>query len=58
VANVQSILAASNLVQLGFHRAADVIGGFEAWKRGGFPVAPCRRAALAVDGLPGTGPPQ
>jgi rhodanese-related sulfurtransferase len=53
-----SILAASNLVQLGFHRAGDVIGGFEAWKHGGFPVAPCRRAPFAVDGLPGTGPPE
>src|SRR5437763_1596694 len=27
-----SILATSNLVQLGFYRAGDVIGGFEAWR--------------------------
>ncbi|MGZ4307356.1 MAG: rhodanese-like domain-containing protein, partial [Solirubrobacteraceae bacterium] len=53
-----SILAASNLVRLGFDRASDVIGGFEAWKHDGFPIAPCSRAPLAVDGLPGTGPPE
>ena len=52
-----SILAASNLVQLGFYRAADVIGGFEAWRHVGLPVARCRRPPFAVDGLPGTGPP-
>lgn len=27
-----SILAASNLIQLGFDRTGDVIGGFESWK--------------------------
>jgi rhodanese-related sulfurtransferase len=52
-----SILAASNLVQLGFHRAADVIGGFEAWKEDGLPVAPCRRRLAATDALPGTARP-
>jgi len=53
-----SILAASNLVQLGFYRAADVIGGFEAWKEHGLPVAPCRHRPLESGGLPGTGPPE
>ena len=52
-----SVLAASNLVQLGFHRAGDVIGGFEAWKDNGLPIAPCRRRSATVDVLPGTGPP-
>jgi rhodanese-related sulfurtransferase len=53
-----SILAAGNLVQLGFHRTGDVIGGFEAWKRSGLPVAPCRRRLSMVGALPGTGPPE
>lgn len=53
-----SILAASNLVQLGFHRAADVIGGFEAWTEAGLPIAPCRQRPSLVGGLPGTGPPE
>lgn len=52
-----SILAASNLVQLGFYRASDVIGGFEAWEATGLPVAPCPPRVSAVPGLPGTGPP-
>jgi rhodanese-related sulfurtransferase len=47
-----SILAAATLAELGFE-AADVVGGFEAWKAAGLPVssAPPRR-----DGLPGLGP--
>jgi rhodanese-related sulfurtransferase len=53
-----SILAASNLVQLGFHRAADVIGGFEAWQHNGLPVAPSSPPASAAGALPGTGPPE
>jgi rhodanese-related sulfurtransferase len=52
-----SILAARNLVQLGFHRAGDVVGGFEAWKDAGLPVAPSRRRLSPVEALPGTGPP-
>jgi rhodanese-related sulfurtransferase len=52
-----SILAASNLVQLGFYRAADVIGGFESWKVNGLPVVPYRRRLSTVGALPGTGPP-
>ncbi len=51
-----SILAASNLVKLGFHRAGDVIGGFEAWKHNGLPVVPAR--PVTAEALPGTGPPE
>jgi rhodanese-related sulfurtransferase len=53
-----SILAASNLVQLGFYRAGDVIGGFESWKDNGLPIAPCRHRLSTVGALPGTGPPE
>jgi rhodanese-related sulfurtransferase len=49
-------LAASNLVRLGFHRAGDVIGGFEAWKRHGLPVARPRQPPPAPGTLPGMGP--
>jgi rhodanese-related sulfurtransferase len=34
-----SLLAASTLVDLGFRRAADVVGGFAAWREAGLPVA-------------------
>jgi rhodanese-related sulfurtransferase len=53
-----SILAASNLVQLGFYRAGDVIGGFEAWTDSRLPIAPCRRPAFSAGVLPGAGPPE
>jgi rhodanese-related sulfurtransferase len=53
-----SILAASNLVQLGFSRAGDVIGGFESWKDNGLPIAPCRHRLSTVGALPGTGTPE
>ena len=33
-----SSLAASTLQHLGFHRATDVVGGFEAWAIAGLPV--------------------
>jgi rhodanese-related sulfurtransferase len=35
-----SSLAAATLRQLGFARATDVIGGFEAWAAAGLPVEP------------------
>jgi rhodanese-related sulfurtransferase len=38
----QSSLAAANLRRLGFERATDVAGGFQAWARG--------RAAGELDG--------
>ena len=51
-----SILAAANLVQLGFDRAADVIGGFEAWAADGLPIVPWRPGPAGTEGLPGMGP--
>ena len=36
----QSSLAAGTLQQLGFARATDLVGGFEAWRAAGLPVAP------------------
>jgi rhodanese-related sulfurtransferase len=36
----QSSLAAATLQQLGFSRATDVDGGFQAWRRAGLPVDP------------------
>jgi rhodanese-related sulfurtransferase len=50
-----SILAAEMLLELGFMRSADVIGGFEAWRDAGLPVAPARPTAPGE--LPGMGPP-
>ena len=39
-----SILAAATLVELGFARAGDVVGGFAAWRDAGLPgVRPSRR---------------
>jgi rhodanese-related sulfurtransferase len=51
-----SVLAAATLVELGFTRAADVVGGFAAWREAGLPLA---RVAPRGDGtgeLPGMGP--
>jgi rhodanese-related sulfurtransferase len=50
-----SSLAAAVLVELGFERAGDVIGGFEAWREAGLPVA--RPAAPGPAELPGMAPP-
>jgi rhodanese-related sulfurtransferase len=36
----QSSLAAATLKQLGFLRATDLDGGFQAWRAAGLPVAP------------------
>jgi rhodanese-related sulfurtransferase len=35
-----STLAADSLHRLGLHRATDLTGGFQAWKRAGLPVTP------------------
>jgi len=35
-----SVLAAATLVELGFARAGDVVGGFAAWREAGLPTAP------------------
>ena len=34
-----SVLAAATLAELGYSRAADVVGGFVAWREAGLPVA-------------------
>ena len=39
----QSSLAAANLRRLGFERATDLAGGFQAWRSAGLPVSPARR---------------
>jgi rhodanese-related sulfurtransferase len=39
-AGYQSSLAAATLQQLGFDRATDLAGGFQAWRAAGLPVAP------------------
>jgi rhodanese-related sulfurtransferase len=36
----QSSLAAATLRDLGFARAADLVGGFQAWRSAGLPVEP------------------
>jgi rhodanese-related sulfurtransferase len=36
----QSSLAAITLQELGFSRATDMVGGFQAWRAAGLPVAP------------------
>jgi rhodanese-related sulfurtransferase len=50
-----SSIAAATLQDLGFSRATDLAGGFEAWKEQGMPVA----AAPEIDqeATPGMGPP-
>ena len=53
-----SILAAANLVQLGFYRSGDVIGGFDAWRDNGLPIARRRHRPPTVGVLPGTEPPE
>ncbi len=50
-----SSLAAASLVELGFRHAGDVVGGFEAWRQAGLPVA---AAPAPGDGLPGIGGPE
>jgi rhodanese-related sulfurtransferase len=50
-----SALAAATLVDLGFERAGDVLGGFEAWQAAGLPTT--RPRVPPDDELPGLGPP-
>jgi rhodanese-related sulfurtransferase len=40
----QSSLAAVTLQDLGFARATDLVGGFQAWRAAGLPVEPARAA--------------
>jgi rhodanese-related sulfurtransferase len=49
-----SSLAAASLLELGFTRAGDVIGGFEAWQAAGLPVV---AAPPPGAGPPGLDPP-
>ena len=49
-----SSLAAASLVDLGFTDAADIEGGFQAWREAGLPIGP----APAAEGVPGMGAPQ
>jgi rhodanese-related sulfurtransferase len=51
----QSSLAAATLQQLGFTRATDVDGGFQAWRQAGLPVTPPGAQPLATAGAPGLG---
>jgi rhodanese-related sulfurtransferase len=49
-----SSLAAATLVELGFSRASDVVGGFEAWSAAGLPTADAptlRREPGELDGM-------
>jgi rhodanese-related sulfurtransferase len=50
-----TVLAAATLVDLGFTRAGDVVGGFQAWRAAGLPVAPA--PSPRPDSRPGLGPP-
>lgn len=45
-----SSLAAVTLRQLGFSRATDVVGGFEAWAAAGLPVIPAASARFDSTG--------
>jgi rhodanese-related sulfurtransferase len=53
-----SVLAAATLVDLGFARAGDVIGGYAAWRTAGLVTTPAPRDARGPAGLPGTRAPQ
>ena len=52
-----SVLAAATLVDLGYERAGDVVGGFRAWRDAGLPVAPSPSDGRAPGELAGMGPP-
>jgi len=52
-----SVLAAAQLVELGYERAGDVVGGFDAWRRTGLPWRPADDAPLGPRELAGMRPP-
>jgi rhodanese-related sulfurtransferase len=52
-----SVFAADMLVQLGFARAGDVIGGYEAWQAAGLPTATAPTRRLAPGECAGMSPP-
>jgi rhodanese-related sulfurtransferase len=51
-----SVFAAAMLARLGYRRAADVVGGFEAWRESGLPVVDAARGREPIE-LPGMGDP-
>ena len=51
-----SVFAAASLADLGFERAADVVGGFVAWRDAALPTIPAP-APRPADELQGMGPP-
>ena len=53
-----SVLAAATLVELGFTRAGDVIGGYAAWREAGLTTAPAPGHRRASDELAGMRPGQ
>ncbi len=53
-----SVLAAATLADLGFSRAGDVIGGFEAWQEAGLPTMRPHDHALAPGEHVGMRPPE
>jgi rhodanese-related sulfurtransferase len=48
-----SSLAAAALLDLGFERAADVVGGFEAWEAAGLPAVDAPRETHELPGMDG-----
>ena len=53
-----SSLAAASLVDLGFIRAGDVVGGYEAWRLARLPTIAAPSHDLALGELVGTRPPE
>ena len=52
-----SILAAATLVELGFAKAGDVIGGFAAWRDAGLPTTAAPQVERRAGEPPGVRPP-
>jgi rhodanese-related sulfurtransferase len=52
-----SVFAAATLVELGFERAGDVIGGFAAWREAGLPTASAPPSRRRPGEPAGMGPP-
>ena len=52
-----SILAAATLVELGFARAGDVVGGFAAWREARLPIVSAPARGRTKDELAGMRPP-
>ena len=57
-AGLSSVFAAAQLVELGYTRAGDVIGGFAAWRRAGLPWHPGTDPPQTRDEVPGMRPPE